>query len=108
MIVGVIGAAGVISAANSRTSDVERIEGLEEVLQAKDGPALNYLLIGSDTRPGRVYRVNPRTGRPLGTHPRPLVFANAIHAVTYLDGSIWVATNNPVAFDHDEIVRTSR
>jgi hypothetical protein len=62
----------------------------------------------SDTRPSRVYRVNPRTGRPLGTHPRPLVFANAIHAVTYLDGSIWAATNNPVAFDHDEIVRTSR
>lgn len=50
VIVGVTGAAGVISAANSRTADVERIEGLEEVLQAQDGPALNYLLIGSDTR----------------------------------------------------------
>jgi LCP family protein required for cell wall assembly len=50
LIVGVAGAAGVISAANSRTSDVERIEGLEEVLQAQDGPAVNYLLIGSDTR----------------------------------------------------------
>jgi streptogramin lyase len=72
------------------------------------GVPAGALLIGSDTHPGRVYRVNPRTGRPLGTHPRPLVFANAIHAVTYLDGSIWAATNNPVAFDHDEIVRTSR
>jgi LCP family protein required for cell wall assembly len=50
VVVGVAGAAGVISAANSRTADVERIEGLEEVLQAQDGPAVNYLLIGSDTR----------------------------------------------------------
>ena len=50
VIVGVAGAAGVISAANSRSSDVQRIEGLEEVLQAQDGPAVNYLLIGSDTR----------------------------------------------------------
>ena len=50
MIVGVAGAAGVISAANETTSNVERIEGLENVLQAQDGPAVNYLLIGSDTR----------------------------------------------------------
>ena len=50
MIIGVVGAAGVINAANSRTADVQRIEGLEEVLQAQDGPAVNYLLIGSDTR----------------------------------------------------------
>jgi LCP family protein required for cell wall assembly len=49
-VVGVAGAVGVISAANARTADVERIEGLEEVLQAQDGPAVNYLLIGSDTR----------------------------------------------------------
>jgi LCP family protein required for cell wall assembly len=48
--VAVFGAAGVISAANARTDDVERIEGLELVLTAKDGPAQNYLLIGSDTR----------------------------------------------------------
>ncbi len=50
VVVGLFGAAGVISAANSRTADVVRIEGLEEVLQAQDGPAVNYLLIGSDTR----------------------------------------------------------
>jgi LCP family protein required for cell wall assembly len=50
VVVGVAGAAGVINAANSRTSDVERIEGLENVLQAQEGPAINYLLIGSDTR----------------------------------------------------------
>ena len=50
VIVGVAGAAGVISAANETTSNVERIEGLENVLQAQDGPAVNYLLIGSDTR----------------------------------------------------------
>jgi LCP family protein required for cell wall assembly len=48
--VAVFGAAGVISAANSRTSDVQRIEGLELVLTAQDGPARNYLLIGSDSR----------------------------------------------------------
>jgi len=45
-----IGSFGVIHAANERTSNVERIEGLELVLQAQDGPAQNYLLIGSDTR----------------------------------------------------------
>ncbi len=50
VIVGACGAAGVINAANSRTANVTRIEGLEDVLQAKDGPAENYLLIGSDTR----------------------------------------------------------
>ena len=44
------GAVAVISAANARTADVERIEGLELVLTAQDGPARNYLLIGSDTR----------------------------------------------------------
>ena len=44
------GAFGVISAANARSDDVQRIEGLELVLTAQDGPAQNYLLIGSDTR----------------------------------------------------------
>jgi len=52
VLVAGIGAAGVIRAANSRTSDVERIEGLEDILQAKDGPAENFLLIGSDSREG--------------------------------------------------------
>lgn len=46
------GATGVIRAANDRTSNVERIEGLDEILQPKDGPAVNYLLVGSDTREG--------------------------------------------------------
>lgn len=50
VVVGAFGAFGVINAANERTSNVERIEGLELVLTAKDGPAENYLLIGSDTR----------------------------------------------------------
>jgi LCP family protein required for cell wall assembly len=49
-LVAGFGAFGVITAANARTADVERIEGLELVLTAKDGPAENYLLIGSDTR----------------------------------------------------------
>jgi LCP family protein required for cell wall assembly len=51
-VMAVGGAAGVIRAANARTSDVERIAGLDQILQPKDGPALNYLLIGSDTREG--------------------------------------------------------
>jgi len=50
VMVGAFGAFGVISAANARTGDVERIEGLELALTAQDGPARNYLLIGSDTR----------------------------------------------------------
>ena len=49
-LVAGFGAFGVISAANARSSDVQRIEGLELVLTAQDGPAQNYLLIGSDTR----------------------------------------------------------
>ena len=49
-VVAGAGAFGVISAANARTSDVERIEGLELALTPQDGPAQNYLLIGSDTR----------------------------------------------------------
>ncbi len=51
-VMAVAGAAGVIRAANARTSNVERIAGLDEILQANDGPAVNYLLIGSDTREG--------------------------------------------------------
>ena len=49
-LIGGFGAFGVITAANARTADVQRIEGLELVLTAQDGPAQNYLLIGSDTR----------------------------------------------------------
>ncbi len=47
-----VGSVGLISAADRRVGDVERIEDLEEVLQAVDGPAVNYLLIGSDSRDG--------------------------------------------------------
>jgi LCP family protein required for cell wall assembly len=50
VMVGGFGAFGVIRAADERTGDVERIDGLELVLTAQDGPARNYLLIGSDTR----------------------------------------------------------
>jgi LCP family protein required for cell wall assembly len=50
IIVGAVGAFGVIRAANARTGDIERIEGLELALTPHEGPARNYLLIGSDTR----------------------------------------------------------
>jgi LCP family protein required for cell wall assembly len=50
IVVGAVGAFGVIRAANARTGDIERIEGLELALTPQDGPARNYLLIGSDTR----------------------------------------------------------
>lgn len=50
LLVGVSGAFGVIRAANTRTASVERIEGLEMTLAPQEGPAQNYLLIGSDTR----------------------------------------------------------
>jgi LCP family protein required for cell wall assembly len=49
-VIGGFGAFGVITAATARTSDVQRIEGLDLVLTAQDGPARNYLLIGSDSR----------------------------------------------------------
>jgi LCP family protein required for cell wall assembly len=59
-VIGTAGAVGVLSAADDRTKDVERIEGLEEVLasvpdendEAIEFPAENYLLVGSDTREG--------------------------------------------------------
>ena len=50
VIVGSVGAMGVIRAANARTDNIERIDGLELVLEAQDGPAVNYLLVGSDSR----------------------------------------------------------
>jgi LCP family protein required for cell wall assembly len=51
-VVGLLGAWTVIGAANESTSEVERIADLEEVLAPVDGPAVNYLLIGSDSREG--------------------------------------------------------
>jgi LCP family protein required for cell wall assembly len=66
-LVGIIGAAGVLRAADARTAAVERIDGLGAVLAAvpaADGslvdgqivtyPAENYLLVGSDSREGVV------------------------------------------------------
>jgi LCP family protein required for cell wall assembly len=50
--VAAAGSSGVVTAANDRTGDVERIDDLDDVLVAVDGPAVNYLLIGSDTREG--------------------------------------------------------
>lgn len=58
--IGVTGTMGVLRAADARTDDVERIDGLESVLaDIPDGddpaieyPAENYLLVGSDSREG--------------------------------------------------------
>ena len=53
VLVGLFGAFGVIRAANERSSSVDRIDGLDDVLAVDtDGPAVNYLLIGSDSREG--------------------------------------------------------
>ncbi|MFK7917242.1 MAG: LCP family protein [Ilumatobacter sp.] len=52
VVVAVAGAVGVISAADRQVGNVERIDDLEDVLVAVDGPAVNYLIIGSDTREG--------------------------------------------------------
>jgi LCP family protein required for cell wall assembly len=59
-MIAVVGAAGVLRAADARTADVDRIEGLGSVLaDIPDGddptieyPAENYLLVGSDSREG--------------------------------------------------------
>ena len=54
--IGVGGAAGVLRAADARTADIERIDGLEGVLADIDEnveyAAENYLLVGSDSREG--------------------------------------------------------
>lgn len=50
--IAAVGAFGVIRAADERAEGVERIEGLELVLDEVTGPARNYLLIGSDSREG--------------------------------------------------------
>ena len=59
-VIGLVGAAGVLRAADERTDDVERIGGLDSVLAdvpdeddpSIEYPAENYLLVGSDTRAG--------------------------------------------------------
>src|SRR6266540_1852866 len=50
LVVGVAGGAGVYIAADRQESSVERVEGVDEVLDANDGPAENYLIVGSDSR----------------------------------------------------------
>jgi LCP family protein required for cell wall assembly len=50
VLMTIIGAAGVITAADRQIENVDRIEDLEDILVAVDGPAVNYLLIGSDSR----------------------------------------------------------
>jgi LCP family protein required for cell wall assembly len=50
VIVGVAGTTGVLRAADERTAQVERVAGLEAILAANDGPAENFLLVGSDSR----------------------------------------------------------
>jgi LCP family protein required for cell wall assembly len=56
LVVGVVGTRGVLRAADDRTDDVERIDGLAAVLAEPDEsieyPAENYLLVGSDSREG--------------------------------------------------------
>jgi LCP family protein required for cell wall assembly len=53
LLVGAVGAAGVLRAADTRTSEITRIDGLENVLTpVEDGPSQNYLLVGSDSREG--------------------------------------------------------
>lgn len=60
VLVGTVGAFGVIRAADLRADDVVRIEGLQNVLaevpdaddESIEYPAENYLLVGSDTREG--------------------------------------------------------
>jgi LCP family protein required for cell wall assembly len=49
-IVGVVGTTSVLRAADERTDEVQRIDGLEAILSANDGPAENFLLVGSDSR----------------------------------------------------------
>jgi LCP family protein required for cell wall assembly len=52
VLVGAAGSAGVLYAARERSDEVERVPDLEEVLAANDGPAENFLLVGSDSREG--------------------------------------------------------
>ena len=59
VVIGIGGAAGVLRAADARTADVERIDGLDSILADVPGedaqyPAENYLLVGSDSRDGIV------------------------------------------------------
>jgi LCP family protein required for cell wall assembly len=54
VLVGGVGAAGVLRAADARSSSIARIDGMEAVLAevVDDGPPVNFLLVGSDSRDG--------------------------------------------------------
>lgn len=53
LLVGLVGGAGVLRAADARTAAVVRVDGLDTVLaEVDDGPSTNYLLVGSDSRVG--------------------------------------------------------
>ena len=52
LVVAVAGAVGITTAADRQVGGVDRIADLDDVLVAVDGPAVNYLLIGSDSREG--------------------------------------------------------
>lgn len=51
-VVGVAGSVGVLRAADEKENKVERVEGVDDYLSANDGPAENFLLVGSDSREG--------------------------------------------------------
>ena len=50
VVVGVGGGAGVYFAGEREEAGIERVEELTEVLAANEGPAENYLIVGSDNR----------------------------------------------------------
>ena len=50
LVVGVGGGAGVYFAADRQEQAVGRVDDVEQVLDANDGPAENYLIVGSDSR----------------------------------------------------------
>jgi LCP family protein required for cell wall assembly len=50
VVVGVGGGAGVYFAGDREQADIERVEELNDVLATNEGPAENYLIVGSDNR----------------------------------------------------------
>jgi LCP family protein required for cell wall assembly len=50
IVVGVGGGAGVYFAGEREESGIERVEEITDVLAANEGPAENYLIVGSDNR----------------------------------------------------------
>ena len=50
VVVGVGGGAGVYFAGEREEGGIERVEELTDVLAANEGPAENFLIVGSDTR----------------------------------------------------------